>query len=31
MEKFWKEFGKNIKMGIIEDAASRTKLARISR
>jgi len=28
---FWKEFGKNIKLGIIEDAANRNKLAKISR
>ncbi len=30
-EKFWKEFGKNIKLGIIEDPGNRNKLARITR
>ena len=29
--EFWKEFGKNIKLGIIEDAANREKLAKLSR
>jgi heat shock protein beta len=28
---FWKEFGKNIKLGIIEDAANRNKLAKVAR
>jgi len=28
---FWKEFGKNIKLGIIEDASNRNKLAELSR
>ena len=29
--KFWKVFGKNIKLGIIEDPANRSKLAKITR
>jgi len=29
--EFWKEFGKNIKLGIIEDSANRQKLAKLSR
>jgi heat shock protein beta len=28
---FWKEFGKNIKLGIIEDASNRNKLAELTR
>jgi len=28
---FWKEFGKNIKLGIIEDASNRNKLAELAR
>jgi len=30
-KEFWKEFGQNIKLGIIEDSANRQKLAKISR
>jgi len=29
--KFWKEFGKSIKMGIIEDGSNRSKLAKLLR
>lgn len=29
--RFWTEFGKNIKLGIIEDAANRNKLAKLTR
>jgi heat shock protein beta len=29
--KFWEQFGKSIKMGIIEDAANRSKLAKLLR
>jgi len=30
-QTFWKEFGKNIKLGIIEDPANRNKLAELAR
>ena len=29
--KFWNEFGKSIKLGIIEDVANRNRLARLLR
>merc|ERR1719473_201014 len=29
--EFWKEFGKNIKLGLIEDSSNRTKLSKLLR
>lgn len=29
--EFWKVFGKNIKLGVIEDSSNRTKLSKVSR
>ena len=27
--EFWKQFGKNIKLGVIEDSSNRSKLAKV--
>ena len=29
--EFWKEYGKNIKLGVIEDSSNRQKLAELTR
>jgi HSP90 family molecular chaperone len=30
-EKFWSQFGKNIKLGLVDDATNQTKLASLTR
>lgn len=30
-EKFWSQFGRNIKLGVIDDSANQTKLASLMR